>query len=148
HMTEAETTALAHRGAVAGLCPITEANLGDGIFPGPVFAAAGGRFGIGTDSNVLIAAAEELRALEYAQRLAHRSRNVMVAGEGASTGGALSRAALKGGSQAMGVAEGALTEGAPADFVGLDMEHPAMMGREGDAILDSWIFAARGGAVD
>jgi len=141
HMTDAETAALAKSGAVAGLCPITEANLGDGIFPAAAFVASGGRFGIGSDSNVLIDAAEELRLLEYGQRLVRRERNVFAAREGASTGGTLYRAALAGGMQALGAGEA-------ADFVSLDIEHPALNGREGDALLDGWIFAARGGAVD
>jgi formimidoylglutamate deiminase len=141
HMTQSETAALAKSGAVAGLCPITEANLGDGLFPAAAFVAAGGRFGIGSDSNVLIDAVEELRLLEYGQRLVRRERNVFAAREAASTGGALYRAALAGGAQALGVGEA-------ADFVSLDIEHPALAGREGDALLDGWIFAARGGAVD
>jgi formimidoylglutamate deiminase len=141
HMTGSETMALAKSGAVAGLCPITEANLGDGIFPAPAFVAADGRFGIGSDSNVLIDAAEELRLLEYGQRLVRQERNVFAAQEGASTAGTLYRAALAGGAQALGAGEA-------ADFVSLDMEHPALAGREGDALLDGWIFAARGGAVD
>ncbi len=85
-MTPAETRDLARSNAVAGLCPITEANLGDGIFPAMDFLAQGGRFGIGSDSNVLIDAAEELRLLEYGQRLSQRSRNVLAAGEGKATG--------------------------------------------------------------
>ena len=82
HMTQMETMAAAQCGAVVGLCPITEANLGDGVFPAATFAAAGGRFGIGSDFNVMIDVAEELRTLEYGQRLAHRRRNVMAAAEG------------------------------------------------------------------
>ena len=78
-MTAEETARLARSNAVAGLCPITEANLGDGIFPMPDYLAAGGHFGIGSDSNVLISATEELRSMEYAQRLALRGRNVLVA---------------------------------------------------------------------
>lgn len=140
HMTECETLAVARSGAVAGLCPITEANLGDGVFPAPEFLAAGGRFGIGSDSNVMIDAAEELRLLEYGQRLTRRERNVLSPREGASTGGALYRAALAGGTQALGA-------GGPADLVSLDTDHPALAGRSGDALLDGWIFAARGGAV-
>jgi formiminoglutamate deiminase len=141
HMTDDETAALAKSGAAAGLCPITEANLGDGIFPAVDYLAAGGRFGVGSDSNVLIDAAEELRLLEYGQRLQHRARNVFASHEGASTGGALFRAALAGGMQALGV-------GDTADLVSLDMDHPALTGRKEDALLDAWIFAARGGAVD
>ena len=141
HMTREETAALARSGAVAGLCPITEANLGDGIFPARDFLSAGGRFGVGSDSNVLIDAAEELRLLEYGQRLQHRARNVFAAREGASTGAALFRAALAGGLQALGAGE-------TADLVSLDLDHPALTGRKEDALLDAWLFAARASAVD
>jgi formimidoylglutamate deiminase len=148
HVDGQEMAAAAKSGAVAGLCPITEANLGDGIFPAQAYAAEGGRFGIGSDSNVLIDAAEELRVLEYGQRLMHRSRNVMARSEGSSTGGDLYRAALAGGAQALGAAEGELAAGTSADIVCLNMDHPALFGRLDDAILDSLIFAARGGAVE
>ncbi|WP_292554079.1 formimidoylglutamate deiminase, partial [Mesorhizobium sp.] len=77
HMTEAETVRMARSGAIAGLCPITEANLGDGTFTAPLFVEHGGRFGVGSDSNVLIGLPDELRQLEYSQRLAHRARNVL-----------------------------------------------------------------------
>ncbi|HEY1710792.1 MAG TPA: formimidoylglutamate deiminase [Rhizomicrobium sp.] len=147
HITGSETAGLAKSGAVAGLCPITEANLGDGVFPAVPFLSQYGRFGIGSDSNVLIDAAEELRTLEYGQRLMQEGRNVLASAEGASTGGELYRAALRGGAQALQT-EAALRIGAPADLVSLNAEHPALYGRRGDAILDSWIFAARAGAVD
>jgi formiminoglutamate deiminase len=148
HMTERETIAVARSNAVAGLCPITEANLGDGIFPAAEFLAAGGRIGIGSDSNVLIDAAEELRLLEYSQRLTRRSRNVLALSEGRSTGGELFRHALRGGAQALGVSNDGLAVGAGADIVSLDLRHPAMHAHMADEIFDSWIFAARGGAVD
>lgn len=147
HMTSAETLGLAQSGAVAGLCPITEANLGDGLFPAPDYLAAGGRFGIGSDSNVLIDAAEELRWLEYGQRLAAKSRNVFAGGLDASTGAALFGGALAGGLQALGTAMG-LAEGNAADFVTLDPAHPALGGAKGDQWLDQWIFAAGRGAID
>jgi formiminoglutamate deiminase len=146
HMTAAETRGLAASGAVAGLCPVTEANLGDGLFPAADFLAAGGRYGVGSDSNVLIDASEELRLLEYGQRLATRSRNVM-APAGGSTGAALYKAALSGGAKALGGVP-ALDVGAPADFVTLDGEHPALAARRGDALLDGYIFAAGRGAID
>jgi formiminoglutamate deiminase len=146
HMTAAETQGLAASGAVAGLCPITEANLGDGIFPSVKYRQAGGRFGIGTDSNVQIDAAGELRALEYAQRLTTRSRNVLAGAVERSTGRALFDAALAGGAQALGQDAFGICAGAPADLVSLDADHPAFHGRKGDALLDSWIFA--GGKVD
>lgn len=146
HMTAEETHALAQSKAVAGLCPITEANLGDGIFPASDFFRAGGRFGVGTDSNILISAAEELRTLEYVQRLTHRARNVISPGAGHSTGRALFDGALRGGHQAAGVEHFGLKVGAPADVVSLKADHPVLAGRAGDVIVDSWIFA--GGLVD
>jgi len=137
HMTAQETAGLARSGAVAGLCPITEANLGDGIFPLPAFTAAGGAFGVGSDSNVLISVAEELRTLEYSQRLGNRARNV-AAEPGQSTGAALFAGALAGGSQALGC-EATLKEGAPADLVSLDTDAvPYLEAAQG---LDAWIFA-------
>jgi formiminoglutamate deiminase len=148
HMTSDETAQAARSGAVVGLCPITEANLGDGVFPAREFLTAGGRFGIGSDSNVMIDAGEELRTLEYGQRLVHRGRNLLAMREGESTGGDLWRAALSGGAQALGASEAAIRVGGSADLVSLDTNHPALIARSGDALLDGWIFAARGGAVD
>lgn len=147
HMTDAETAAMARSGAVAGLCPITEANLGDGIFPAGPFLAAGGRYGIGSDSNVLIDCAEELRLLEYGQRLAHRGRNLLARGEGHSTGGDVYAAALQGGAAALGVVAG-LAVGAAADIVSLDLDHPSFAGKRGDALVDAFVFAAGRGAID
>ncbi len=131
-----------------GLCPITEASLGDGIFPTREFLDAGGRFGIGTDSNVLVGVADELRQLEYGQRLKHRERNVLSGGPGISTGRALFDAALAGGAQALAQPIVGLQAGARADIVTLDTTHPSLAGRRGDAVLDGWIFAAGSGAVD
>ena len=145
HVLDSEWQGIVARGAVAGLCPITEANLGDGLFPMRDFAAAGGRIGVGSDSNVLIDAAEELRLLEYGQRLAWRGRNVLAQGE-MSSGAWLLGQALAGGAQALGVGSG-LAVGAPADLVELDTRHAALIARDGNAWLDSWIFAARAGAV-
>ncbi|WP_328838295.1 formimidoylglutamate deiminase [Methylobrevis albus] len=147
HMDADEVRRLAASGAVAGLCPITEANLGDGIFPGAAFLEAGGRYGVGSDSNVEIGVAAELRQLEYAQRLATRSRNVMTR-PGRSTGRSLFDAALAGGGQALGVATTGLAVGAPADIVTLGADHPALAGRSGDAWLDGWIFSTGNAAVD
>jgi cytosine/adenosine deaminase-related metal-dependent hydrolase len=133
---------------VAGLCPVTEANLGDGTFDAPEFLAAGGVFGVGSDSNVLIGLTEELRQLEYSQRLARKARNVMAQGETASTGRVLFEGAVRGGAQALGLAKAGLTEGAFADIVSLDAGHVAFAGRTGDAILDSWIFGTSRSPVD
>jgi formiminoglutamate deiminase len=146
HMTSQETTCLAQAGAVAGLCPVTEANLGDGVFPARPYLDAGGRYGIGTDSNVQIGAAEELGMLEYAQRLANRARNLWANRRGESTGRALFHGAVSGGAQALGQPRPGLKVGASADFFSLSADHPALAGRTADAILDSWIFA--GAAID
>ncbi len=145
HVTETEWRGVVARGAVVGLCPITEANLGDGVFPAVDFTRAGGRFSIGTDSNVQIGVAEELRMLEYSQRLALRGRAVMADPE-RSTGRALFDRALAGGVQATGAASG-LSVGASADIVSLDTSGVAFAGRSGDAVLDSWIFGAPTGSI-
>ena len=142
HMTEAETRGMAEAGAIAGLCPITEANLGDGIFPAEFFTA-GGRFGVGSDSNVLIGLPDELRQLEYSLRLAHCARNVL-AQPGGSTGRALFDGAIVGGAAALG-AEAGFAAGDAADFVSLKARHGLDL--SGDALLDGWIFAS-GAAVD
>ena len=133
---------MAARGVVAGLCPITEANLGDGIFSMPDFMSSGGRYGVGSDSNVLIGAADELRQLEYSQRLAHRARNVVTGPASVSTARILFDGALAGGAQALGLAAAGLVAGNFADIVSLDAGHIALTGRSDDAVIDSWIFAA------
>lgn len=141
HVTPQETSALAARQAVAGLCPTTEANLGDGVFPLTAYLGAGGRFGIGTDSNVATSPVEELRWLEYAQRLVRRARNLTETRSGEATGANLFRRALSGGAQALGRPVGALAPGSRADIVVLDPLHPALVGRSGDTLLDSWVFS-------
>jgi formiminoglutamate deiminase len=148
HMTVEETHRLAASGAVAGLCPVTEANLGDGIFPAPIFLNARGAIAIGSDSNVLIGPAEELRMLEYAQRLHLRSRNVLASTELRSTGRRIYEAASAGGARALGFERHGLMAESPADIVSLNANHPSLAGRRGDEILDSWIFAGRGTGVD
>jgi len=147
HATTPELMAVAQRKAVVGLCPITEASLGDGIFPAAQFLAVQGRFGIGSDSNVLIDAAEELRTLEYSQRLAVRARNVLATRAESSTGRCLFEAALAGGRQALQGAEG-LVPGASLDLVTLKGRHPVLLERHGDEILDSWIFAGGRALID
>jgi formimidoylglutamate deiminase len=138
-MTAQETAALAATGAVAGLCPITEANLGDGIFDGRGWQAAGGAYGVGSDSNVRISLTEELRLLEYSQRLAHRGR-AMLAVQGKSTGRSLFDAVCAAGAQAAGRQAGAIRVGDWADLVRLDPTGD-LGTRQGDAILDTLIFA-------
>jgi len=147
HMDDAETLRLARSGAVAGLCPLTEANLGDGIFPAEPFLAGGGRFGVGSDSNIAIDAAAELRQLEYGQRLRHHARNVLAGEAGQSTGRRLYDGALAGGAQALGRRIGALAPGRRADIVVLDADHPDLAGRHDDAWLDAYVFVAGGGTV-
>ncbi|GAB5507378.1 MAG: formimidoylglutamate deiminase [Rhizobiaceae bacterium] len=140
HMTADETARLAATGAVAGLCPETEANLGDGIFNGSDYLAAGGRIGVGTDSNIRIGVATELRQLEYSQRLRDRLR-VVLGGRDRSTGRRLYDAALAGGAQALGRDAGAIAVGKWADLVALDRGDLTAFG-EGDLALDDWVFAA------
>ena len=147
HTTVQEISALAASGAVAGLCALTEASLGDGIFNGADYIGAGGRFGIGTNSNIQIDAAAELRQLEYGQRLPRRARNVLAAHEGQSTGRCLLEAALAGGAQALQHPIGAIRVGLRADIVLLDADHPDLVSRRGDQWLDAWIFVAGRAAV-
>jgi cytosine/adenosine deaminase-related metal-dependent hydrolase len=145
-MTDDETRRMAKSGAIAGLCPITEANLGDGIFPAAGYLSARGAFGLGTDSNILIDAAGELRSLEYAQRLKLRARNVLAPEAGHSTGRTLFDGAAAGGTRALGSRISGLQNGAGADFISLNAADPSFAARTGDALLDSWIFA--GGSID
>ncbi len=145
-MTPGETAALARSGAVAGLCPITEANLGDGIFDGPGWLAAGGAFGVGSDSNVRISLTEELRLLEYSQRLNGKARAVLADTE-RSTGRLLWDSVAKGGAQAAGRDSGAIAVGMWADLVALDMDDVSLEGFAGDSLLDAAIFAGRDGLV-
>jgi len=147
HVTDTESDGIAARGAVVGLCPITEANLGDGLFPAQSFLERGGRFGIGSDSNVLIDAAEELRLLEYGQRLSLRMRNALTRAATPSVGRSLFDSALAGGAQALG-APSSLAVGQPADLVSLKADDIALAHRRHDQWLDAWIFAGDRRTVD
>ena len=147
HMDERETQDLARSGAVAGLCPVTEANLGDGIFNAADYLRSGGRYGVGTDSNVSIGVAAELRQLEYAQRLRERARNVC-APAGGSTGRAMLEAIWSGGAQALRRRCGRLAPGASADILTFRADHPTLAGKDDDEILDAWIFSVGNGLVD
>lgn len=144
HVEPDEVAGIAASGAVAGLCPITEANLGDGLFPAAEFMALGGMIGIGSDSNVRIDAAEELRLLEYGQRLTRRARNVLAGGDRPATGARMFAAAVAGGGRSLGVETG-LAVGKPADIVSLNRDDVAFADRNGDALVDSWVFASRAG---
>jgi formimidoylglutamate deiminase len=147
HMTPQETQTLAASGAIAGLCPTTEANLGDGIFPAADFLKRKGAIAIGSDSHISVSPAEDLRQLEYSQRLRDLTRNALAAGPGQSTGRSLLDAVLKGGAAATGHPVGALAPGRRADICVLDDDHPALAGRSGDAALDTWIFSAGNACV-
>jgi formiminoglutamate deiminase len=148
HTTADERAGIVASSAIVGLCPITEANLGDGVFAAGAFREAAGAFGVGTDSNVLIDAAGELRMLEYGQRLTLRRRNVLSSADTPSTGRTLFAAAHHGGSLALGVEAGGLAVGQRADIVTLDPDHPALLCHEADALFDGWVFATSGGAID
>jgi formimidoylglutamate deiminase len=149
HASDAELAAIAASGAVVGLCPSTEASLGDGIFAAAAYLGAAGRAGVGSDSNVRLDAAEELRLLEYSQRLRERARNVLALRAGASTGAALFSATLAGGAQALGLGAGAaLRPGASLDLLTLNASDPALAGRRGDELLDTWIFSAGRSLID
>ncbi len=147
HMTAAETAALAKSGAIAGLCPTTEANLGDGVFPAVSYLKQGGGVAIGSDSQISISAAEELRQLEYSQRLRDLTRNALAAGFGASTGRSLLDAVWRGGAICLDQPTGAIAVGKRCDIAVLDDEHAALIGRQGNELLDSWIFSAGNAAV-
>ncbi len=147
HMDEPETTALAESGAVAGLCPTTEANLGDGLFPLTGYLEAGGKIAIGSDSHISVSAREELRWLEYGQRLFFQARAVTRIAGSASSGAALYNRCLEGGAQAAGRKIGKIEKGCRADFIVLDGESPDLAGKNGDDILDVLIFAANSNPV-
>lgn len=149
HLSDNEVRTIAASRAVAGLCPTTEANLGDGLFPAAEFGAASGRFGIGSDSHISTSLSDELRTLEYGLRLTTRQRNILSGDQddpGSSVGRWLFDQALFGGGQACGVKTG-ISAGAPADFVVLDTTHPALAGRRDDQLLNSWIFFNGGNPV-
>ena len=147
HMTAEETRRLAQSGAVAGLCPTTEANLGDGVFALPEYAGQGGVFGIGSDSNISTSSAEELRWLEYSQRLKQQQRNVMAPPDGGSSAEVLYSQALRGGAQASGRSINGLAAGQCADLVVLDSSHPSLIGRERESWLDAYVFCSHGSPV-
>ncbi|NNG05626.1 MAG: formimidoylglutamate deiminase [Inquilinus sp.] len=141
HMNSAETRALAASDAVAGLCPTTEANLGDGLFPLADFLQAGGKLGIGSDSHVSVSPIEELRWLDYGQRLTRRRRAVAADEAMPSPGERLFRLALQGGAQALGRPVGRLEAGCRADLLVLDGDSPTLAGRSADRLLDTLVFA-------
>ena len=147
HMKEEENDRVAASGAVVGLCPSTEANLGDGLFGFPRYLGAGGVWGIGSDSHVSVSPTEELRWLEYGQRLRLEARNVAAGRPDRSTGRALFEGAVAGGNRALGRRAGRIVAGERADLLVLDPDHPQLAGRSEDALLDSWIFSGNSNPV-
>jgi formimidoylglutamate deiminase len=142
HLSAEETRELAASGAVAGLCPTTEGNLGDGIFPLPAYLDAGGHIAIGGDSHIAVDPAEELKMLEYSQRLAHRRRNVAASVKAPHTAARLWGDAARGGAQALGLNAGEIVKGKRADMVVVDTDHVSLAGRDGVQALDSYVFVA------
>jgi formimidoylglutamate deiminase len=140
HVTESETERLARSGATVALCPTTEANLGDGFFPMEDYLRQGGGFAIGSDSHISVDPFEELRWLEYGQRLLTRRRSLVASAEDPHPGAQLWRRALAGGAQACGRPVGAIAVGARADLVIVDPQHPALLTGAGDSMLDTLVF--------
>lgn len=139
-LTPSETVRLAKSGAVAGLCPITESNLGDGIFDGVNFLSDGGTIAIGSDSNIRISLSEELRTLDYSQRLRDHSRAALATAE-KSTGRRMFDSILRGGATAADRNSGAISSGKWADLIALDDSHVDLAGRKGDTLIDCFAFA-------
>ncbi|MEM6159899.1 formimidoylglutamate deiminase [Erwinia sp. P6884] len=147
HLSETEISRLAASRAVAGLCPTTEANLGDGIFPATAYIAQGGRWGIGSDSHVSLDVVEELRLLEYGQRLRDRRRNRIVTQQHASVGTVLYHQALEGGAQACGVKMGRIAVGYRADWLVLT-DDALLGGTPSASLLNRWLFAGHRGQIE
>ena len=147
HLDAGESAALAASGAVAGLCPTTEANLGDGLFALAPYLERGGRFGIGSDSHVSHSPVEELRWLEYGQRLLHQKRNVAASLGQRRVGEFLWQGALAGGALASGRRVGELAAGKRADLLVLDSEHPNLFDVATDDVLNTFIFCGNDNLV-
>jgi formimidoylglutamate deiminase len=147
HADAGEVAAMAKSGAVAGLCPTTEANLGDGVFPAIAFTQAGGRFGIGSDSHVSVTVLEELRWLEYGQRLFTERRNRLHGAGQGNVAGFLYPAAVAGGAQALRQKTGRIEAGYNADLVVLDGKHPLLGSATGNDILGRWLFGGNSGMI-
>ena len=143
HMTPEESIRAARTDAVAGLCPSTEANLGDGIFDAASWLQGGGRWGVGSDSHACVNAAEELMLLEYSQRLATRQRNVLASTEQPSVATAMTLAAVAGGAQASARPVSGLAVGQQADMVALDAPHSLLRDLPSpEAMLSAHVFAS------
>ena len=148
HLDGQEVAGMRATGAVAGLCPTTEADLGDGLFPTESFIGAGGTFGVGTDSHVGRSVTEELRVLEYGQRLVERARNLVLPPGEVHNGAGLWRAAVRGGAQALGRPSATLCVGQRMDLVAFDGQAPGLVCLEGDPVLDAVVFGGVQRPVD
>jgi formimidoylglutamate deiminase len=147
HLNKTEVQGIAAIGAVAGICTTTEGNLGDGFFELPDYIASGGRFGVGSDSHVSQSPVEELRWLEYGQRLRLQGRNIASVTGQRKVGDFLYQAALQGGAQASGRKLGQLATGYRADIVVLDDQHPNLADIASTDVLNTWIFAGNDNLV-
>ncbi|MFT5451191.1 MAG: formimidoylglutamate deiminase [Enterobacterales bacterium] len=147
HINEQETWEMAESGAVAGLCLTTEANLGDGVFPAPLYFEQQGSFGIGSDSHSSVSAIEELRLLEYGQRLKHQQRAILCDEVTTSVGRTLFQGALAGGAQAIGHKTGKIAVGYQADWLVLDENNPSLFSKANDQILDAMIFSTNANPI-
>ena len=141
HLTAEETAGIAHSGATVAICPTTEANLGDGLFPLRAYLDAGGTWGIGSDSHISVSPVEELRWLEYGQRLHTRRRNIAVDGVGQSVGESLLHGTLASGAHASGQAVGVLAPGMAADWIELEASAPTFAGARPEDVVDRWLFS-------
>ncbi len=147
HLTSSEVRGIAQRGAVAGICTTTEGNLGDGFFELPEFIEMGGVFGIGSDSHVSQSAVEEVRWLEYGQRLRLQKRNVASVAGRRRVADFLWRECLKGGAQASGRRVGQLSSGYRADLIVLDADHSNLHGLANEQVLSSFVFSGNDNLV-
>ena len=141
HLDAAEVQGLAHSGATVAICPTTEANLGDGLFPLRAYLEYGGAWGIGSDSHISVSPVEELRWLEYGQRLVIRRRNIAVGAASTSVGETLLHGVSTSAARSSGQRVGALAEGVAADFIVLDRDAPQFAGATADDVIDRWIFS-------
>ena len=146
-MTKSETLNLANSGAVAGLCPVTEANLGDGIFNGLEYFQNKGMFGLGTDSNINISLVEEIKTFEYSQRLINKKRAV-ISNKNKSSGRIIFDHSLSGGSRALQTNSGKIENGLCADLLSFKVDNMELDGLDGDKILDYFIFASKGNLIN
>ena len=147
HLSELEISRLAESGAVAGLCPTTEGNLGDGFFSAAKYLGAGGRIALGTDSQVNVDPAEDLRLLEYGQRLQAQRRNRLAPAVGGSVARHLFENVVENGARALAQPTGLLRPGRRCDLVVLDPKNPRLLGHGPDTILDAWVFGSAGSCV-